>query len=286
MPHSVTRQQSFIVRNGIISLFLFAACVLAACTNADYDTGVKLALNHEYKKAYDKFLAAANNGYAQAMLQVGNYLAAGRGVSKDSDKAEDWYLKAYAAGDDKAVPALGKLYLDQKRYSDALRFLHKGLQTRDGRTIYLLARCYEEGWGTPVNRKKAIKYYLLAANLEYSRADYRLHELGVDTWDTSSANLPVHTFFLLEHPTAWFILFFLNILILPVYIKLFFDDWQDFGYHLRQLFIRPGLEKRMEMASRGESLDDGFDRLKTVAWFIFYLAAVTGQYKLLLYLFY
>lgn len=266
---------------------LLAISALVACNNSDYNAGVQLALNHQFTQAYQKYLSAAHDGYAPAMLQVGNYLAYGRGVDKDMQKAETWYLRADRAGDKNAIPVLAKLYLKQGRYEQALTFLHKGLHRRDGESIYLLGRCYQEGWGVDKDKQKAIKYFLLAANLEYSLADFQLQRLGVNTWDTDSGvDLPVHSFFLLEHPSLWFILLFLNLLILPVYIKLFFADWQDFGEHLHQLFLRPGLEKRIEMASRGESISDGFERFKTVVWFVFYLSIVTAQYKLVTAIFY
>jgi len=269
-------------------LLLLAALLPVACSNADYDAGVNLALNHQFTQAYRHFVSSANAGYTPAMLQVGNYLEHGIGIKIDLQLAEDWYRRAYQAGDEHAILVLGKFYLKQQRYTDALEFLRQGLHTRDGETVYLLARSFENGWGTEKDRASAIKYYTLAANLNYSNADRQLHRLGVDTRDTTGGlGLPIYTLYLLEYPATWFVFLFLNLLLLPIYARAFFDDMQDFGDHLKQLFQRPSHEERVELAAEGEEEPDNFlDKLKTLSWFVFYLAVVTTQYKLFTVIFY
>jgi len=274
-------------RNVQILLLLFAAALLVACSNQDYNAGVKLALDGHYPQAYQHYLKSARNGYTPGMMQVANYLVQGRGVPKDQQQAEDWYLRAYRAGDESAILILGKFYLAQQRYQDALVYLRLGLRTRDGETVYLLARCYELGQGTGKDLPQAIKYYTLAANLNYFAADRKLHQLGVDTWDTpGSLDLPVYSLYLIAHPSVWFTLLFLNLLLLPVYIKTMFQDWQEFAGSLQLLFQGRSLEERVEIAAAGETDDSGFDRFKIVMWFVFYLAVVTAQYKLLTFIFY
>jgi len=287
MPSSCQRNH-YRPRHVILGpLFLITVFLPGACSNTDYDTGVKLALEHRTIQAFQHFVSSANAGYTPAMLQVGNYLEHGIGVKSDLQQAEDWYRRAYAAGDEHAILLLGKLYLNQQRYAEALEFFRQGLHTRDGETVYLLARCYEYGLGVDKDRGTAVKYYTLAANLNYAAADYRLHKLGVNTRETTgSLKLPVYSLYLLEYPGTWFILLFLNLMLLPLYVRAFFDDMQDFGDHLKLLFQRASLEERVELAAEGEETDSFFDNLKTISWFVFYLAVVTTQYKLVTFFFY
>lgn len=268
-------------------LLMFTALLPTACSHSDYDAGVKLALDRHFLRAYQRFVSSAKDGYTPAMLQVGNYLEHGIGVKIDLQQAEDWYRRAYAAGDEHAILVLGKFYLKQQRYTNALEYLRQGLHTRDGETVYLLARCYENGWGTDKDKATAIKYYTLAANLNYHEADHRLHRLGINTRDTAgSMDLPIYSLYLLEYPKTWFVFLFLNLLLLPLYVRAFFQDMQDFGDHLKQLLQRPSLEERVELAAEGEEPDVFFDKLKTLSWFVFYLAVVTAQYKLFSVIFY
>ena len=62
----------------------------------------------------------ANQGYAAAQNNLGVMYAEGRGVSKDDDKAVEWYRKAADQGYERAIHALKLLRLLQNSDINAL----------------------------------------------------------------------------------------------------------------------------------------------------------------------
>lgn len=108
-------------------------CNLGYC----YEKGQGCVLNS--KKAYDLYLEAAEGGFARAMYQVANCYAEGVYVEENYPKAVEWFEKAAEAGH----------YLAQ----------------------FNLGVIYENGEeGVVVDKKKALKYYTMAAEQGFEPA--------------------------------------------------------------------------------------------------------------------
>ena len=57
-----------------------------------YDKGQ--GVKQDYKKAFELYEKAANQGFAQAQLNVGTMYENAEGVKEDKKKAKEWYKKA------------------------------------------------------------------------------------------------------------------------------------------------------------------------------------------------
>ena len=62
-----------------------------------YDEGIGMRQNK--RKAVTLLTDAANQGYGKALRRMGDLHATGNGVPKDNARAQDYYLKASAAGE-------------------------------------------------------------------------------------------------------------------------------------------------------------------------------------------
>ena len=51
-------------------------------------------IKQDYKKAFDLFMKAAEQGYPAAQHQLGDMYSDGIGIEKDNKKAAEWWLKA------------------------------------------------------------------------------------------------------------------------------------------------------------------------------------------------
>ena len=60
-------------------------------------------------KAVELYEKSATSGYSVAMYNCGICYEKGRGVTKDLNKAREWYTKAVAQGDAKAQAELDSL---------------------------------------------------------------------------------------------------------------------------------------------------------------------------------
>ena len=104
----------------------------------------------EYAEAYDRYLALAEAGNRQGMLNVANMHAAGLAVAQSHSQALHWYQRAADSGD-----AIG---------------------------MYEVGRAHELGLGTAVDAAQAEHWYRRAAERDNSTAQWllgkRLYERG------------------------------------------------------------------------------------------------------------
>lgn len=103
------------------------------------------------------------DGDAQYRLATILHLAFG-----NPSAAKEWYVRAVANGNDKAKLGLSKLYIDnQENYADAVRMLQELADKNIGEAQYLLAVCYENGYGCQKDKKAAKNYYQMAERNGY-----------------------------------------------------------------------------------------------------------------------
>ena len=102
----------------------------------------------DYAKAVDCYRDAAEKSYDWAQYNLGCRLLDGRDVGRDPDKAFELFTKAVAQGHIKSLNMLG--------------------------------RCYEHGWGCPQDMAEAVRWYRRSAEEGDFRGQYRYGQLLLD----------------------------------------------------------------------------------------------------------
>ena len=124
-----------------------------------------------YSKAYSLFSLVAMIGLAEAQCRLGNLFETGKGIEKDSLKAEEWYTKAAEQGNAEAMYSLGRLYCEQKNdKAKAFHYFQLSSEKNHLETLVCLGCCYENGYGTEINLDKAIELTAKAAEQDCARA--------------------------------------------------------------------------------------------------------------------
>jgi len=150
------------------ALALFQACAAQGYARAQYNMGmIHKYGNHvpqDYDKAFALLTSAAEQGYARAACELGVLYKDGLGCTLSFDKALQWFEKSYELGFDKGAYSIGYLYFKglgsiEQDYSKAIQWFSK---TKYPMSVHWLAICNYFGYGTPVNKDKAIE--LLVAN--------------------------------------------------------------------------------------------------------------------------
>ena len=82
-----------------------------------YDQGQGVDMN--YKKAFEWYEKAAEQGLADAQCNLGVMYRYGQGVDQSDSQAMRWYAKAAAQGDERAQAGIDQL-LAKRRWSAAV----------------------------------------------------------------------------------------------------------------------------------------------------------------------
>lgn len=168
--------------------------------------GYGIEKNAEKAFHYWKKLADLDDAIGQ--LKTGGYYNEGKGVAHNIQKAEEYLKKSADKGNEYAMYELAKLYIDQKKYDEAINLLEKSgkkgfnvayhclgdMYYNGNGVIQSLEKAYEyfnkgigfsackfrvalmlrNGVGIPKDEKKANEYLILSANEGMDRAQYLL----------------------------------------------------------------------------------------------------------------
>jgi enhanced entry protein EnhC len=131
-------------------------------------------------KAIDLYLKAAEQGHAQAMVQLaGLYFSAG-----ESQKAQHWYKKSADLGNRDALYHLGLLsetgIATKLDYANALQYYQQSSDKGDANATLALARMYQYGLGVSKTPSQALALYkeLAKSGNPYAQYQLALHYLG------------------------------------------------------------------------------------------------------------
>ncbi len=130
------------------------------------------------RRAEGLYLAAANQGHTQAMVQLAGLYLTGQLGARDESNALFWLKKAAGQNDRGALYQLGLLSetgiampLD---YSEALRFYQAAANRGNDNASLALARFYQYGFGVSKDTMKAAELYKALAALGNATAAYQL----------------------------------------------------------------------------------------------------------------
>ena len=120
-----------------------------------YKQAVSYLENSEYNKAFPLLIQAAEDSLSSAWYSLGWCYENGAGVTKDIEKAKEWYLKAANGGVIDAFDNLGLLNYEQKQYDVAFNFWKAGAEKEQANAQFNLGICYYNGKGTNKNLTEA-----------------------------------------------------------------------------------------------------------------------------------
>ena len=115
------------------------------------------------EKGRQWYQRAAELGYPEAMLKLGEAYAEGRGILRDAGRGVEWYRKAADCGNTEAMLFLGEIYANQEYglqdKAEAVQWFRKAADKGRKTAMLTLGYAYKHGEGVERNIKEAIKWY-------------------------------------------------------------------------------------------------------------------------------
>ena len=137
--------------------------------------GLIASLGHTREPSkFDQALAKANAGDAAAQWEVGTAYDSGRGVRRDGKEAKRWYLAAAEQGYAEAQNSLGSALQAEGHLDKAREWYEKASAQNHALATNNLAYLYDLGYGVPQDRKKAFELYSRSADLGWGEAMWNL----------------------------------------------------------------------------------------------------------------
>jgi len=133
-------------------------------------TSTAMSGNDVWQTLFKEKLQEAKQGNSNAQFDIGSMYKNGRGVSPDRGKAIEWYSKAAAQDNQKAVSRLKLLQANEERFGKELASAENG----NKESQYKIGNMYTEGIGTNIDLVKAAEAYELSARQGYVKAEYKL----------------------------------------------------------------------------------------------------------------
>ena len=135
------------------------------------------ALTASHAQSVDDLRKRAEAGDPAAQFEFGEAHELGRGVGRDMQAAERWYLKAAEAGHAKAQYYMGSLHQERKQWDGAALWYRRAAEQNQPAAINGLAYLHDLGLGMPQDRAKGAELYLRAANLGWGEAMWNLSQM-------------------------------------------------------------------------------------------------------------
>ena len=136
----------------------------------------------DYKKAFNSYKLAAEQGHIEAQYSLGICYENGQGVDEDHEGAIKWYKLAADKGHAIAQNNLGICYLCgqgiKQNHVEAVKWCKLAALQGNDVAQYNLGSFYKNGQGVIQNYKEAIKWYKLAAEQGYEEAQNEINELS------------------------------------------------------------------------------------------------------------
>ncbi len=147
--------------------------------------------NDVWQTLFKEKLKEANQGNSNAQFDVGSMYQNGRGVSPDRTKAINWYQKAAAQQNDKAISRLKLLQANEERFKKETASASNG----NPESLYKLGNMYTEGVGTNIDLVKAAESYEQSANQGFVKAEYKLGLIYYEGTGVKASKKTAYTWF-------------------------------------------------------------------------------------------
>jgi TPR repeat protein len=161
---------------------------------------------HDDAQAALWFRKAAEQGFAEAQLQLGHLYLDGHGVPQDYVLAALWYRKAAEQDDTAAQSSLAELYESghgvPRDYAQALAWRLKAAERGDAWVLHSLGLFYYRGQGVPQDYAEAYFWYDLAA--ASATDDFHAERLAKDRDEAASHLTPADLSREQERARKWF----------------------------------------------------------------------------------
>jgi TPR repeat protein len=121
--------------------FLIFMLICISLIANDFNDGIKLYNENNFKDAAIAFTKSANTGDTEAQYILGYLYAGGQGVKHDFKQALYWYKKAASSGHIKAQINLGYMYISaqgtKKNYKEGAYWINKAKKTGNSKAQLL-----------------------------------------------------------------------------------------------------------------------------------------------------
>ncbi len=174
---SVSRQLFFLVSLFIGALSFQVSAQTPTTSNA-FEFGWAAYEYGDYQEAARIWQPLAEQGDAQAQLNLGTLYDFGQGVQMDATLAVKWYRAAATQGSQAAQFNLGMMYETGRgtpqRYADAALWYQTAAEQGLAIAQHQLGIMYLDGVGVPANNQLALQWLKKAAEQNHADASYQL----------------------------------------------------------------------------------------------------------------
>lgn len=135
-------------------------------------------VDRDYEKAEKYFLLANENGSHLAKANLGGiYRNGGYGLESDHEKALSWFRAAVDDEPKRAYDGLASIYIDQKNYEEAYKYVVKAADLGHPQAEYNLGYYYYTGTVVEKDKEKAKYWFEKAAAQGNTDAKFNLNIL-------------------------------------------------------------------------------------------------------------
>ena len=142
--------------------------------NELYASGYNFDMQENYNEAVRWYRKAAEQGHAQAQVNLGALYYKGLGVGQDYTEAAKWYRKATEQGHSQAQNNLGVMYSEgqgvEQDYNEAAKWCRKAAEQGHAQAQTNLCIMYSEGQGVEQDYKEAARWCRKAAEQGHAQA--------------------------------------------------------------------------------------------------------------------
>ena len=160
-----------IIFAGLLGLAVMLPLALPAMALAspqdDLEKGIAAAKAQDFPEALRLWRKAAELGYAEAQVHLGEMYAKGRDVKQDDREALRWWRKAAEQGNAEAQASLGFMYRQGRGVAqdgrEALRWFHKAAEQGYAKAQVSLGLMYADSHGVAQDDREAVRWFHKAA---------------------------------------------------------------------------------------------------------------------------
>jgi TPR repeat protein/SpoVK/Ycf46/Vps4 family AAA+-type ATPase len=148
-----------------------------------------LGVPQDYAEAMRWYRKAAKQGNPEGQMRIGIFHQNGLSVPLNYAEAMRWYRRAADQGNVWAQGSIGLLYQNgwgvPQDYAEAMRYFRKAADQGLAEAQNGVGGLYQNGWGVPQDYAEATRWYRKAAGQGFAQAQYNLGTLYQNGWGLS-----------------------------------------------------------------------------------------------------